>query len=136
MIMSLLNLIEKLLLRWGAYKTEKYSTYKPDPLKGYWFNKGTVYNEEWEWVEPNVPTPSVKYVAVSELPKGKYLICIVCKEDIEVGSSSFIEYVDCKREKECYWAITMYKAYYDVLGKVETDEECEKIIQQFNANVN
>jgi hypothetical protein len=133
--MSLWNDLKKWIVKWGAYTYEKdndkYSTYTPDPAKGYWKNVGSIYEEDWRWIEPIIPLTRKRYVAVTEPKKDKYHF-IICDEKEIYHCENLLECVDCYRDKEIYWAINMYEAYYRVLGKVSMDETCQKIMIEFD----
>jgi hypothetical protein len=106
-----LLIITVFLFRWslGSCK-HKNDTYFPNP-RGHWVNKGTEYDEQWEWWEPKTNKMTL-YVTVVE-DTGNYSIKITEKHPNEG-----VEYVGCNDKREAEIAVSLFHAYYNVLGRV------------------
>jgi hypothetical protein len=98
-----------LSLRQGSLRN-KSNTYVPNP-EGHWVNKGTEYEELWEWWEPE-SSKIPYYVSILD-DEGKYIIVID-----ELPPNQIIEHVDCFGRREVEIAVSLYYAYYTVLGNV------------------
>lgn len=96
------------------------STYVANPEKGYWINRGTFIDEDWQWVEPIKIIEPISYVMVFETVPRNYLI--TASHTVQLGC---LEYVDCSRFRDFDLAVRMYIAGYSVLGQTKIDTSVE-----------
>jgi hypothetical protein len=103
-----------LLSLWKGSHRDKSNTYVPNP-EGHWVNKGTEHDEKWEWWEPETNKKPL-YVSVIE-DRGKFTIIVDDHSPIET-----LEYVDCTDKREAEIAISLFNAFYTVLGTVSVSD--------------
>ncbi|MUG86892.1 hypothetical protein GNP92_11125 [Paenibacillus timonensis] len=107
----LLTIVALLLNCRNTSKQSQKDSYITNP-QGHWVNRGTAFDERWEWWEPK-SNKILLYVSVVE-NEGKYTI-IVNNKPPKKG----IEYVNCTEKREAKIAISLYHSYYSVLGTVD-----------------
>lgn len=98
-----------LTLRLGKQANDK-SSYVPNP-NGHWVNKGTDFDEQWEWWEPE-KNKVLLYVSVRDNDCGYHIV--IADQPPDIG----IEYVDCEDKREAELAVSLFSAYYAVLDSV------------------
>lgn len=108
----LLIIILSFILTLVQKQENNSSTYTPNP-DGHWVNIGTAYNEKWEWWEPE-HNRILLYVSVLNNDVDKGYVIVVDEQPPQSG----IEYVDCEGKREAEIAVSLYLAYYSVLGSV------------------
>jgi hypothetical protein len=116
-ILIIIILFYRLMLR--HKKEVNHSSYIPNP-KGHWINKGTVFDEKWEWWEPK-DIHKMLYVSVHGNDNEEGYTIVVDEPSPAVG----IEYTECKGQREAEIAVRLYTAYYKVLGSVTLIDRAE-----------
>ncbi|GIP52931.1 hypothetical protein J42TS3_19660 [Paenibacillus vini] len=112
MVLIILIVILSFFLTLSQKQKDEPSSYTPNP-GGHWVNKGTEYNEKWEWWEPE-HNRILLYVSVLNNDVDEGYIIVVDEQLHQSG----IEYVDCEGKREAEIAVSLYNAYYSVLGIV------------------
>ncbi|MEI0738864.1 hypothetical protein VQ056_23210 [Paenibacillus sp. JTLBN-2024] len=112
MNLIILLVILSFLLTLSQKQKDKPSSYTPNP-DGHWVNKGTEYNEKWEWWEPE-HNRILLYVSVLNNDVDEGYVIVVDEQPPQAG----IEYVDCVGKREAEIAVSLFNAYYSVLGTV------------------
>jgi hypothetical protein len=113
-MIGLLFIAVFLLSFWQSSHRDKRNTYVPNPA-GHWVNKGTEHNEQWEWWEPEINRKPL-YVSVIE-DECKFTI-VVDDQPSSQGEND----VECTDKREAEIAVSLFTAYYTVLGFVTVSD--------------
>lgn len=112
MVWIILIVILSFLLSFRQKQIDKTSSYIPNP-NGHWVNKGTGFDEQWEWWEPEQNRILLFVSVLDNDVVGGYIIVVD-----EQPPHYEIEYLDCEGRREAEIAVSLYTAYYSVLGSV------------------